>query len=130
MRAGARKQNPERAPRIEGLQIRKTGGADGIRTHALLDAIETRSQLRHGPPGRKQLNSYYIRQSTSSRIPRLWPNSLFWAPPGASPARSISWNRKANGSWWTADFFRGIANSRTAIGIRFPLTRKRLIGAC
>jgi hypothetical protein len=26
-----------------------TGGADGIRTHDLLDAIEARSQLRHGP---------------------------------------------------------------------------------
>ncbi len=25
------------------------GGADGIRTHDLLDAIEARSQLRHGP---------------------------------------------------------------------------------
>jgi hypothetical protein len=25
------------------------GGADGIRTHGLLDAIEARSQLRHGP---------------------------------------------------------------------------------
>ena len=28
---------------------RKAGGADGIRTHDLLDAIEARSQLRHGP---------------------------------------------------------------------------------
>jgi hypothetical protein len=27
----------------------KVGGADGIRTHGLLDAIEARSQLRHGP---------------------------------------------------------------------------------
>ena len=27
----------------------KIGGADGIRTHDLLDAIEARSQLRHGP---------------------------------------------------------------------------------
>src|SRR4030081_1823508 len=27
------------------------GGADGIRTHDLLDAIEARSQLRHGPTG-------------------------------------------------------------------------------
>ena len=25
------------------------GGADGVRTHDLLDAIEARSQLRHGP---------------------------------------------------------------------------------
>jgi hypothetical protein len=29
----------------------KNGGADGIRTHDLLDAIEARSQLRHGPTG-------------------------------------------------------------------------------
>jgi hypothetical protein len=27
------------------------GGADGIRTHDLLDAIEARSQLRHSPTG-------------------------------------------------------------------------------
>ena len=29
----------------------EVGGADGIRTHDLLDAIEARSQLRHGPTG-------------------------------------------------------------------------------
>ena len=29
----------------------ENGGADGIRTHGLLDAIEARSQLRHGPTG-------------------------------------------------------------------------------
>ncbi len=28
------------------------GGADGVRTHDLLDAIEARSQLRHGPTDR------------------------------------------------------------------------------
>ena len=33
-----------------GLKTKKeVGGADGIRTHDLLDAIEARSQLRHGP---------------------------------------------------------------------------------
>jgi hypothetical protein len=31
------------------------GGADGVRTHDLLDAIEARSQLRHGPTGGTQL---------------------------------------------------------------------------
>jgi hypothetical protein len=31
------------------LRLGKFGGADGIRTHGLLDAIEARSQLRHGP---------------------------------------------------------------------------------
>jgi hypothetical protein len=30
------------------------GGADGIRTHDLLDAIEARSQLRHGPTDREK----------------------------------------------------------------------------
>jgi hypothetical protein len=34
-----------------GIQKQKIGGADGIRTHGLLDAIEARSQLRHGPTG-------------------------------------------------------------------------------
>jgi hypothetical protein len=29
--------------------VASNGGADGIRTHDLLDAIEARSQLRHGP---------------------------------------------------------------------------------
>jgi hypothetical protein len=33
--------------------ISSNGGADGIRTHDLLDAIEARSQLRHGPTGEK-----------------------------------------------------------------------------
>jgi hypothetical protein len=33
------------------LETHSFGGADGIRTHDLLDAIEARSQLRHGPTG-------------------------------------------------------------------------------
>ena len=33
----------------EGMSYSKFGGADGVRTHDLLDAIEARSQLRHGP---------------------------------------------------------------------------------
>jgi hypothetical protein len=37
----------------------KIGGAEGIRTLDLLDAIEARSQLRHGPTvGRKLLKDY------------------------------------------------------------------------
>jgi hypothetical protein len=32
-----------------GKKLFEIGGADGIRTHDLLDAIEARSQLRHGP---------------------------------------------------------------------------------
>ena len=38
--------------RVENLG--KIGGADGVRTHDLLDAIEARSQLRHGPTGELQ----------------------------------------------------------------------------
>src|SRR3972149_3550662 len=34
-----------------GLMIRLSGGPSGIRTHDLLNAIETRSQLRYGPSG-------------------------------------------------------------------------------
>jgi hypothetical protein len=36
---------------FDGMDTRRgsVGGADGIRTHDLLDAIEARSQLRHGP---------------------------------------------------------------------------------
>jgi hypothetical protein len=37
--------------KLEREEIRVFGGADGIRTHDLLDAIEARSQLRHGPTG-------------------------------------------------------------------------------
>jgi hypothetical protein len=48
----------------EDLVIRlnkyEIGGADGIRTHDLLDAIEARSQLRHGPTGR--IPVYHIRR--------------------------------------------------------------------
>jgi hypothetical protein len=40
------------------------GGADGIRTHDLLDAIEARSQLRHGPTGSS--SDVSIRASASS----------------------------------------------------------------
>jgi hypothetical protein len=37
--------------KVAKISIRLFGGADGIRTHDLLDAIEARSQLRHGPTG-------------------------------------------------------------------------------
>src|ERR1700686_5182928 len=36
---------------VSGSDPNFIGGADGIRTHDLLDAIEARSQLRHGPTG-------------------------------------------------------------------------------
>src|SRR6267378_5813306 len=41
--------NGQRFSRVSSLD--SNGGADGIRTHDLLDAIEARSQLRHGPTG-------------------------------------------------------------------------------
>src|SRR5258708_24666837 len=34
---------------VEEIHRCEIGGADGVRTHDLLDAIEARSQLRHGP---------------------------------------------------------------------------------
>src|ERR1700674_2514692 len=34
---------------VEVIHRYEFGGADGVRTHDLLDAIEARSQLRHGP---------------------------------------------------------------------------------
>jgi hypothetical protein len=44
--------------------IEKSGGADGIRTHDLLDAIEARSQLRHGPTVRH----FYFTTFVDARI--------------------------------------------------------------
>src|ERR1700726_4149388 len=38
---------------------RKTGGAGGVRTRDLLDAIEARSQLRYGPTECKYCCSFY-----------------------------------------------------------------------
>ena len=49
--------NPRVEPDAQPQVIEKFGGADGIRTHDLLDAIEARSQLRHGPTRRD--NSVY-----------------------------------------------------------------------
>src|SRR5580704_8021402 len=42
------------------------GGADGIRTHDLLDAIEARSQLRHGPTDERTNINASIRMQGSS----------------------------------------------------------------
>jgi hypothetical protein len=42
------------------------GGADGIRTHDLLDAIEARSQLRHGPTGAAEHTNPSIQAPDSS----------------------------------------------------------------
>ena len=51
-----------------GLKRRnKVGGADGIRTHDLLDAIEARSQLRHGPTG-DNLRAYHTPMETLAAL--------------------------------------------------------------
>ena len=42
------------------------GGADGIRTHDLLDAIEARSQLRHGPTAENGCEVYNIGHAAPS----------------------------------------------------------------
>ena len=42
------------------------GGADGIRTHDLLDAIEARSQLRHGPTGGTTKVYHSVRETIPS----------------------------------------------------------------
>src|SRR5579859_3569581 len=49
------------------------GGADGIRTHDLLDAIEARSQLRHGPTG-DTLKVYHTLPGKDAS--RAWMSSL------------------------------------------------------
>jgi hypothetical protein len=62
--------------RFEGyrgnIQVR-IGGADGIRTHDLLDAIEARSQLRHGPTGSELLNIIIGRLRASIRSRQTFP---------------------------------------------------------
>src|SRR5260370_28998345 len=57
--------NSQRFSSVSSL-VSSNGGADGIRTHDLLDAIEARSQLRHGPTGQKQLNPFYITTKAAS----------------------------------------------------------------
>jgi hypothetical protein len=42
---------PHDLPGMTGTRSLLIGGAGGIRTPDLLDAIEARSQLRHGPTG-------------------------------------------------------------------------------
>ena len=49
-----------------GSKKGESGGADGIRTHDLLDAIEARSQLRHGPTGEKLVSAFIAPQTRAS----------------------------------------------------------------
>src|ERR1700722_9300225 len=52
-------------------QLGKSGGAGGVRTRDLLDAIEARSQLRYGPTECKYCCSFY-----STLLTRASNNSL------------------------------------------------------
>src|SRR5467141_1574804 len=54
------------SPMSPGRTFCQVGGADGIRTHDLLDAIEARSQLRHGPTGRTAVLRFYSTFPVSS----------------------------------------------------------------
>ena len=46
----------------------KFGGDDGIRTHDLLNAIQTRSQLRHAPKKSKTSPVHYIKNISNKQI--------------------------------------------------------------
>ena len=71
---------------MSGLDPTSIGGADGIRTHDLLDAIEARSQLRHGPTVNHFL-VYHIRVSSDSRLrpSKARPHAPTGTRPSASP---------------------------------------------
>lgn len=61
------------------------GGADGIRTHDLLDAIEARSQLRHGPTDKKQADLFIAscrgkRQTTDLDVSKQIPSGSLFLP--------------------------------------------------
>src|SRR5882762_2325712 len=66
--------NGQRFSRVSSLD--SNGGADGIRTHDLLDAIEARSQLRHGPTGVNYLHHF---TSGDSRRPSPVTKHSEWA---------------------------------------------------
>jgi hypothetical protein len=64
------------------------GGADGIRTHDLLDAIEARSQLRHGPTDWNLLrHSPPGRYYTNASI-RMQTSSISWSGFGSTDTRA------------------------------------------
>src|SRR5262245_24153541 len=68
--------NPVTKDSLKSQVIDKNGGADGIRTHDLLDAIEARSQLRHGPTEGFQFTTIVVapvrvRRASVHATPRL-----------------------------------------------------------
>jgi hypothetical protein len=56
--------------------IEKNGGADGIRTHDLLDAIEARSQLRHGPTVSFSVYHNRVQRHLRTNSPQQLPPAL------------------------------------------------------
>src|SRR5207245_1633973 len=67
--------NSQRFSTVSSLDS-SNGGADGIRTHDLLDAIEARSQLRHGPTGMKQRKPFYMSAKAASTTSSLSDHSV------------------------------------------------------
>ena len=57
--AARHRRRPLQHPENSLQRFLRNGGAEGIRTLDLLDAIEARFQLRHGPTG--GMNFYNIR---------------------------------------------------------------------
>ena len=57
--------NAAPTPKAQPQVIEGNGGADGIRTHDLLDAIEARSQLRHSPT---EVNEIMLTSLSAARL--------------------------------------------------------------
>src|SRR5208337_4056993 len=83
------------------MVTRSNGGADGIRTHDLLDAIEARSQLRHGPTGGTSKSLPQIAERPERRHCRIagWMARWHrWEPSPRCFAPSESMERRVTGS--------------------------------
>src|SRR5882762_7648507 len=75
--------NRQRFSRVSSL-VSSNGGADGVRTHDLLDAIEARSQLRHGPTERFKFTTGLCGSKAL-----LQPK---WHPCNPGPALQVLWS--------------------------------------
>src|SRR5271157_3085046 len=75
--------NSEQFSRVSSL-VSSNGGADGIRTHDLLDAIEARSQLRHGPTGGTSKSLPQISEWPERRVLQDWRDSMLNSGTGRS----------------------------------------------
>ena len=69
--------NSEWFSKVSSL-LSSIGGADGVRTHDLLDAIEARSQLRHGPTDLFQFTTgrFLSTSFTRSALPHATPSDF------------------------------------------------------